>query len=109
MIVSDLSKAEALRDRRISFEIPSNYKLIVMLNIERILNSERLLRATTGLNRKAFDNLLADFTKVYDEEDIIGGIPEEIPVLADLGFLGVQKQYDNIHLPHKKPCMRGTN
>jgi hypothetical protein len=155
-----------------------------MLNIERILKNDRLLRATTGLNRKAFDNLLVDFRKVYqeemenketarmrkigggrkakletiteklfyiknkekqkenysgkkkrctrkslagasekkqilvlspstngkkhdkkihDQEDIIGGIPEEIPVLADLGFLGVQKQYDNIHLPHKKP------
>ena len=41
--------------------------------------------------------------KIHDEEDIIGGIPEKIPVLLDLGFLGVQKQYENIHLPHKKP------
>lgn len=41
--------------------------------------------------------------KIHDQEDIIGGIPEEISVLADLGFQGVQKQYENIHLPHKKP------
>lgn len=41
--------------------------------------------------------------KFHDEEDISGGIPEEIPILLDLGFQGVQKQYVNIHLPHKKP------
>ncbi|MGL5871761.1 MAG: transposase family protein [Xenococcaceae cyanobacterium] len=35
--------------------------------------------------------------------DIIGGIPEEIPVLVDSGFQGVQKQYVNIRLPQKKP------
>ncbi|MEM1279540.1 MAG: IS5/IS1182 family transposase, partial [Cyanobacteria bacterium P01_H01_bin.152] len=32
-----------------------------MLNIERALNQERLLRALTGLNRKAFDTLLPTF------------------------------------------------
>jgi hypothetical protein len=41
--------------------------------------------------------------KFHDEEDIAGGIPEEIPILFDLGFQGVQKQYVNIRLPHKKP------
>jgi len=40
---------------------------MVMLNINKILNNHRLLRATTGLNRKAFDHLLVDFTKVYQE------------------------------------------
>ena len=41
--------------------------------------------------------------KFHDEEDIIGGIPDDIPIELDLGFLGVQKQYDNLRLPHKKP------
>lgn len=41
--------------------------------------------------------------KFHDEEDIIGGIPDEIPIELDLGFQGVQKQYDNLRLPHKKP------
>ena len=41
--------------------------------------------------------------KFHDDEDIIGGIPDEIPIELDLGFLGVQKQYDNLRLPHKKP------
>ncbi|MEL6441426.1 MAG: transposase family protein [Cyanobacteria bacterium J06621_8] len=29
----------------------------------------------------------------HDEDDIVGSIPEEIPVEADSGFLGLQKQY----------------
>lgn len=36
-----------------------------MLNIEKILRQDRLLRATTGLNRKAFETLLRKFTQVY--------------------------------------------
>jgi hypothetical protein len=36
-----------------------------MLNIERILGQDRLLRATTGLNRKVFEKLLIDFRQVY--------------------------------------------
>jgi hypothetical protein len=41
--------------------------------------------------------------KFHDEEDIAGSVPNEIPIEMDLGFLGVDKQYDNIHIPHKKP------
>jgi hypothetical protein len=41
--------------------------------------------------------------RLHDEENLIGGIPDEIPVLLDLGFQGVQKDYDNLKLPHKKP------
>ena len=41
--------------------------------------------------------------KFHDEEDIIGGIPDDIAIEWDWGFLGVQKQYDNLRLPHKKP------
>ena len=51
---------------------------------------------------KAREGKLHD-KKFHDEEDIAGGIPEEIPILFDLGFQGVQKQYVNIYLPHKKP------
>ena len=36
-----------------------------MLNINRILCHDRLLRATTGLNRKAFDKLFVNFRDVY--------------------------------------------
>lgn len=41
--------------------------------------------------------------KFHDEEDIVGSVPDEIPIEMDLGFLGVDKHYDNIHIPHKKP------
>lgn len=39
----------------------------------------------------------------HDEDDIAGGVPDEIPIEVDSGFQGLQKEYDNIHLPHKKP------
>lgn len=38
-----------------------------------------------------------------DEEEIVGNIPDQIPVEGDLGFQGLQNEFDNIHLPHKKP------
>ena len=38
-----------------------------MLDIERVLNQDRLLRALTGLNRKAFDELLSAFSPVYEQ------------------------------------------
>jgi hypothetical protein len=33
--------------------------------------------------------------KIQAQEDLMGGIPDEIPVLVDSGFQGVQKQYVN--------------
>lgn len=41
-----------------------------MLNLERILKQERLLRATTGLNRKAFEALLPNFAQAYEQSRI---------------------------------------
>jgi hypothetical protein len=37
-----------------------------------------------------------------DEEDLVGYIPDEVAVEGDLGFQGLQNEFDNIHLPHKK-------
>jgi hypothetical protein len=37
------------------------------------------------------------------EQDIAGSVPDEIPIELDLGFLGVDQQYDNIYIPHRKP------
>ncbi len=51
---------------------------------------------------KAREGKLHD-KKFHDDEDIAGSVPDDIPVEMDFGFLGVQKQYDNIHIPHKKP------
>jgi hypothetical protein len=41
--------------------------------------------------------------RFHDEDDIASNVPDEIPIEVDLGFQGLQKQYDNIYLPHKKP------
>lgn len=38
-----------------------------------------------------------------DEADWVGNIPDEVAVEGDLGFQGLQNEFDNIHLPHKKP------
>lgn len=51
---------------------------------------------------KAREGKLHD-KKFHDEEDIARNVPDEIPIELDLGFLGVDKQYENIHIPQKKP------
>ena len=51
---------------------------------------------------KAREGKLHD-KKFHDEEDMAGNIPDAIPIELDLGFLGVDKQYNNICILHKKP------
>ena len=41
-----------------------------MLELERILNNDRLMRAMTGLNRKAFEALLPSFSQAYKQHQI---------------------------------------
>lgn len=38
-----------------------------MINIEKILKQDRQIRATTGLNQQAFDELLPSFAEAYQE------------------------------------------
>ncbi len=38
-----------------------------MLDIGQVLSQDQLLRALTGLNRKAFDELLAAFSLLYEQ------------------------------------------
>lgn len=38
-----------------------------MLDIERVLRQDRLLRALTGLNRKAFEALLVALSPLYEQ------------------------------------------
>jgi len=38
-----------------------------------------------------------------DEADLVGNIPDEVCVEGDLGFQGLQNEFVNVHLPHKKP------
>jgi hypothetical protein len=41
--------------------------------------------------------------KQIDEEDLVGNIPEKVAIEGDPGFQGLQNEFANIHLPHKKP------
>jgi hypothetical protein len=41
-----------------------------MLNLERIFQQDRLLRATTGLNLKAFESLLPSFAPAYEHSRV---------------------------------------
>ena len=46
--------------------------------------------------------------KIHDirqlrEETLVDNIPDEVAIQGDLGFQGSQKEFVNIHLPHKKP------
>jgi hypothetical protein len=52
-----------------------------MLDIERILKQDRLIRAMTGLNSKAFNALLPSFTEAYEKSLIK---PERKSAIADL-------------------------
>ena len=38
-----------------------------MLKIEQVIKQDRLLRALTGLNRKAFESLLPTFNEFYQQ------------------------------------------
>lgn len=38
-----------------------------------------------------------------DEADFVDRIPDEVKISGDLGFQGLQNEFVNIHLPHKKP------
>ena len=51
---------------------------------------------------KAREGKLHD-KRFHDEDDIAGSVPDDIPIEVDSGFQGIQKQYNNVVLPHKKP------
>lgn len=38
-----------------------------------------------------------------DEEELVENIPDEVRVEGDLGFQGLQREFVNIRIPHKKP------
>jgi hypothetical protein len=64
----------------------------------------------TGSTRKKRVILLskAQPGKIHDkrqlaEAELVENIPDAVRVEGDLGFQGLQKEFVNIHLPHKKP------
>jgi len=41
--------------------------------------------------------------KQLDEEDWVSNIPDQVAIEGDLGYQGLQNEFVNVHLPHKKP------
>jgi len=65
---------------------------------------------TTGSTRKKRVILLSTARggkvhgkKQLDAEEWIENIPDEVAIAGDLGFQGLQNEFVNVHLPHKKP------
>lgn len=44
-----------------------------------------------------------------EEASLVEYIPDEVAIEGDLGFLGLQHEFDNVHLPHKKPKGKELN
>ncbi len=59
--------------------------------------NKRVLVLTQAREGKLHDK------KFHDQEKVVGNIPLEIPIEVDSGFQGIQNQYENISIPHKKP------
>lgn len=51
---------------------------------------------------KARDGKIHD-KRQLDEEEVVEHIPDEVSLEGDLGFQGLQNEFVNIRLPHKKP------
>ncbi len=41
--------------------------------------------------------------KQLDEENLGEYIPNDVAIEGDLGFKGLEQEYENVYLPHKKP------
>ena len=41
--------------------------------------------------------------RLLEESEIVQYIPDEVVIEGDLGFQGLQKEFVNVHLSHKKP------
>jgi hypothetical protein len=41
--------------------------------------------------------------RMLDDEELAAAIPDELAIEVDLGFQGLQKEYVNIRIGHKKP------
>ena len=65
---------------------------------------------TTGSTRKKRIILLSKARagkvhdkKQLDEEDWVSNIPDQVLIEGDLGYQGLQNEFINVRLPHKKP------
>jgi membrane-bound lytic murein transglycosylase B len=88
-------------------------------NVQKMQNDKKSItqekkrhtrKHTTGSTRKKRIILLskAKAGKVHDkkqldENDWVSNIPDAVVIEGDLGYQGLQKEFVNVRLPHKKP------
>lgn len=66
-------------------------------NIVVVDKKRRILIVSPSKHGKVHDK------KLNDKAIIASRIPEDVSILADTGFVGIQKQHDNTFIPKKKP------
>lgn len=59
--------------------------------------NKRILVLTPTHDGKFHDKCLLDCSLLVEH------IPDDVPIQVDLGFKGLEEEYENIHLPHKRP------
>jgi membrane-bound lytic murein transglycosylase B len=84
-----------------------------MQNDKKSITQEKkrhMRKHTTGSTRKKRIILLSKARagkvhdkKQLDEEDWVSNIPDAVAIEGDLGYQGLQNEFVNVHLPHKKP------
>jgi hypothetical protein len=60
-------------------------------------DEKRVIYLSKGRGGKAHDK------KQLDEENLGEYIPNDVAIEGDLGFKGLEQEYENVYLPHKKP------
>jgi hypothetical protein len=70
---------------------------VLTVSITGSTRKKRVILLTKARGGKIHDK------RQLDEEDLVGNIPDEVAIEGDLGFQGLQNEFDNIHLPYKKP------
>lgn len=59
--------------------------------------NKRILVLTETHDGKFHDKCLLDCSILVEH------IPDAVPIQVDLGFKGLEEEYENVHLPHKRP------
>jgi len=72
-------------------------------HISGTTRKKRVLLLTEARDGKIHDK------RQLDEAEVVENIPDEVSIEGDLGFQGLQNEFVNIRLPHKKPRGKELN
>lgn len=78
------------------------FRTIAILDSEikaltRILGAKLVIFLTKARGGRVHDK------QQLEDANLVDYIPDEVAIEGDLGFQGLQHEFANIHLPHKKP------